>query len=264
MAASGSVSVALSVTSTVSCSGATSWRRTISSSCAGSSASSRLRAERLIATSRSRPCRRQLARSRTACSTMLAVSGAISAVCSTIGTNSAGASRPLLGVLPADQRLDARHPAGLQVELGLVVDDELAPLQRGADLAEQAQPLRGRNGRAAVSIPPRCCRRPGRVRARPRRARISSWAVSAAGSMWAMPMLTSTFTPTPLSTTGASSARWTALATLPRRRSAAGRTASRTRRCRRGRRGRRRRGRSPAGGPRRAAARRRPRFRTCC
>ena len=44
-----------------------------------------------------------------------------------------------LGVLPADQRLDARHPARLQVELRLVVHHELAPLERRSDLAEQAQ-----------------------------------------------------------------------------------------------------------------------------
>ncbi len=33
-----------------------------------------------------------------------------------------------MGVLPAHQGLDARHPAGLEIYLGLVVEDQFAVL----------------------------------------------------------------------------------------------------------------------------------------
>lgn len=45
-----------------------------------------------------------------------------------------------LGVLPAPQRLDAADSPRLQVDLGLMVQDELLALQGQADLAEQQQP----------------------------------------------------------------------------------------------------------------------------
>jgi hypothetical protein len=42
---------------------------------------------------------------------------------------------------PADERLDADDPAGLEVGLRLVVDDELLVLERAAQLARERQPL---------------------------------------------------------------------------------------------------------------------------
>ena len=46
-----------------------------------------------------------------------------------------------LGMDPADERLDAHDPAGLEVGLRLVVDDELLLLDRAAQLARERQPL---------------------------------------------------------------------------------------------------------------------------
>ena len=48
----------------------------------------------------------------------------------------------MFGVLPAQQRLDTGDPLRLKVDLGLVVQDELAPLQSQPDLTQQHQ-LRG-------------------------------------------------------------------------------------------------------------------------
>ena len=47
-------------------------------------------------------------------------------------------------VLPADERLDADDVAALQVELGLVVHDDLAGVERAAELGEAAQAARAR------------------------------------------------------------------------------------------------------------------------
>ena len=213
MAASGSVSVALSVTSIVTHRGATPWRRASSTICAGSPRSSRLRAERLTATSSSTPCLCQLARSRY----RLLGDG--------FGQRLdqgrlldhrdelPGSEQAPLGMLPADQGLDSLHPPAAQLELGLVVEGELAPLQRRADLAEQAQTLGIEVVAPRVSTPPRRRRRHAPAPAPPRRAGSAPGRSRPAGSMWAMPIATSTLTPTPFSTTGASSARWTAPAT---------------------------------------------------
>ena len=53
----------------------------------------------------------------------------------------AGAEQPALGVLPAHERLDAAHGARPQLGLRLVVQDELAGLERGAELADEREPL---------------------------------------------------------------------------------------------------------------------------
>ena len=53
----------------------------------------------------------------------------------------AGAEQAALGVLPAHERLDAAHRAGPQLGLRLVVQDELAGLERGAELADEREPL---------------------------------------------------------------------------------------------------------------------------
>src|SRR5581483_7554004 len=51
-----------------------------------------------------------------------------------------GADEPPLGMLPADECLHRRHLAGGDAGLGLVVDDELAPLDRGPELADELEP----------------------------------------------------------------------------------------------------------------------------
>ena len=94
----------------------------------------------LTATGSSRPSsshRRTWAR---AWSSTDSVSGCTSPVRSATWTNSAGGSRPRCGWRPADQRLDAEHPAG-QVALGLVVQDQLALGDRPGQVGQQAQPL---------------------------------------------------------------------------------------------------------------------------
>ena len=53
----------------------------------------------------------------------------------------AGAEQAALGVVPAHERLDAAHRAGPQLRLRLVVQDELAGLERGAELADEREPL---------------------------------------------------------------------------------------------------------------------------
>ena len=76
------------------------------------------------------------------------------------------------------------------------MEGELTPLQRRADLAEQAQTL----GIEVVAPGEYSSTPPPATRARPSAASacwISSWALPAAGSTWAMPIATSTLTPTP-------------------------------------------------------------------
>src|SRR5436190_2395596 len=50
--------------------------------------------------------------------------------------------QPVLGMLPAHERLDARDRPALQPQLGLVVQDELAAVQRLAQLAQALEPRR--------------------------------------------------------------------------------------------------------------------------
>ncbi len=57
-----------------------------------------------------------------------------------------GPEQPALRVLPAHERLDAAHVAAAQLGLRLVVEDELAGLERRAELADQREPL------AAVAV----------------------------------------------------------------------------------------------------------------
>ena len=59
--------------------------------------------------------------------------------------NAPGASRPALGMLPPDQRLEARRRAGRQRDDGLVPQAELLPLDRAAQFGLQPQPLRRRH-----------------------------------------------------------------------------------------------------------------------
>ena len=49
--------------------------------------------------------------------------------------------QPALGMLPADERLDASHAAVDHRRLRLVVDDDLAPVERVAQLADEREPL---------------------------------------------------------------------------------------------------------------------------
>ena len=56
-----------------------------------------------------------------------------------MGTNWSGGMKPARRVLPADERLDADDPAGREVGLRLVVDDELADLDRPAQLAGERE-----------------------------------------------------------------------------------------------------------------------------
>ena len=66
-----------------------------------------------------------------------AVSGSISAVRSAAGMNSVGPDQAARGMLPAHERLDAGELAGLRVDLGLVVEHELA-LARSRAAARRA------------------------------------------------------------------------------------------------------------------------------
>ena len=58
-----------------------------------------------------------------------------------MGMNSAGATQPVLGMPPAQERLHALDLARDQVHHRLVVDEQLVPGQRAAQPALQAQPL---------------------------------------------------------------------------------------------------------------------------
>jgi hypothetical protein len=51
-----------------------------------------------------------------------------------------GRQQAALGVLPAHQRLRAAHPPAVEVDLGLVVQDELVAAEGPAQVAEQGQP----------------------------------------------------------------------------------------------------------------------------
>ena len=53
-----------------------------------------------------------------------------------------GLQQPVLGVLPAHERLDARHAVALERDLRLVVQDELVALDRAPQLAQEAEPGR--------------------------------------------------------------------------------------------------------------------------
>ena len=52
--------------------------------------------------------------------------GTISPVSSASGMNSSGATRPRVGMVPADQRLERADPVGLEIEQRLVIELELA------------------------------------------------------------------------------------------------------------------------------------------
>ena len=59
--------------------------------------------------------------------------------------------QPPRGVVPADQRLDAVHVAGVQVDLGLEVHDELVARYRSLQLIDRTQPDRAA-GVIAVAV----------------------------------------------------------------------------------------------------------------
>ena len=118
----------------------------------------------------------------------------------------AGAEQAALRVLPAHERLDAAHGAGPQLGLRLVVQDELAGLERGAELADQREPL------AAVAVAARRGRPRGRCAcASPRTSRRRRAAAGRCASReWsgksAMPTLASMWTRMPPTSNDCSSA----------------------------------------------------------
>ena len=172
--------------------------RSSSATCAGSSGSSRLRADRLTDISRSIPRLRQATICRSARSITYIVNGPTSAVGSISGMNAPGRQQPVLGVLPADERLHAGDAPALQIDLRLVVQDELLALQAprepgragsacAASKSSQSAEctctlLDARRARARARCPHAAAAAP-----RPRRAR----------RMTAMPMLASTLSATP-------------------------------------------------------------------
>ena len=83
-----------------------------------------------------------------------------------------GREQPAPRVLPAHERLDAARRAARQVGLGLVVQDELAGVDRVAQLAHEREPL------AAVVV----ARRAGRPRARSASASPRTWRRRRAGA----------------------------------------------------------------------------------
>ena len=92
----------------------------------------------------------------------------------------AGAEQAALRMVPAHERLDAAHDAGAQVGLRLVVQDELAGLQRGAAARRRARAAGGCGGRDRRGRPRgRCaCAWPGTSRRR--RAAAGPWRRSSA------------------------------------------------------------------------------------
>ena len=87
------------------------------------------------------PCARQVAACAQARSTTQSVSPMMSSVDSAAGTNAPGGRRPRDRVLPADERLDARDRAVGGADLGLVVEHELAVVDRVAELGDERQPV---------------------------------------------------------------------------------------------------------------------------
>ena len=68
-------------------------------------------------------------------------SGSISRLSSAIGMNSPGSSRPRVGVLPADERLDPDQPLAAELEDRLVVQDQLVVSQRSRQRLLELHPL---------------------------------------------------------------------------------------------------------------------------
>ena len=82
---------------------------------------------------------------------------------SAISRNSAGEQEAPRRVLPAQQRLDAAHPVGAQVELRLVVQDELVGADGVAQLAHEREPLRAEVREVGRVLEHRLVRLLGRV-----------------------------------------------------------------------------------------------------
>ena len=122
---------------------------------------------------------------------------------SATGMNSPGGMRPCVGVLPAQQRLDALDPLAVQGELRLVVQEQLVVgLQRAAQVAEHGQPggrgdvlLGLEDDGAGLELLGRVHRDVGVARAAPRLS------VPCHGES-AMPMLASTSRATPSTSKG--------------------------------------------------------------
>ncbi len=70
--------------------------------------------------------------------------GMIRPVSSARGMNSDGSSKPALRVLPPDQRLDGNGLAAVEADDGLVVEDELAVVDRPLQLGRPFEPLADR------------------------------------------------------------------------------------------------------------------------
>ena len=68
------------------------------------------------------------------------VSRSIKPLRSAAGMKSSGLEEPARRMLPAQERLDTADPAGRELHLRLVVDDELVPLERLAQIADERQP----------------------------------------------------------------------------------------------------------------------------
>ena len=52
-----------------------------------------------------------------------------------------GWDQAAVGVLPADQGLDPAHVTGAQADLGLVVEDQLAPVHPATKISQQGEPF---------------------------------------------------------------------------------------------------------------------------
>ena len=102
---------------------------------------STLRADRLTATVMSRPASIQSRHWRSALRSTTSVSGWIRPVDSASGMNASGASRPWLGWRQRTSASTATIAPVGQVELGLVEQLELVPLEREVQVGQHGQPL---------------------------------------------------------------------------------------------------------------------------
>ena len=162
IARTGSSMIALSVISNSSSLDGSSCVCSRSATNTSRSGSSRLRADRFTATGSSWPCSRHCA----SCSTTRPSTRAVSLLHEpgALGDRDEVGRRDVAQrrVLPAQQRLEAHHRAGTQVDLGLVVQAQLlGVVQRLPQVAEQHQPAGGVGGRVLPRrTSPRRARRP--------------------------------------------------------------------------------------------------------
>ncbi len=150
---------------------AAGWRgaRSSSATCSGSSGSSRLRADRLTDISEVDAAPRQRDHLRERLLDHVQRERPDERGRLDLRDELVRAEQAALGVLPAHERLHAGDTPALQVDLRLVVEDELAALERPSDLAEQDQAVRVEvvaRGRVHVD--------PARVRARAGERRVGA------------------------------------------------------------------------------------------